>query len=73
MPRSTMQYSAWVPISSVLGTHARSWLSRALLGSTAEEMLSDPPCDVLVTPLRKPNNVTARCPTPCALPCRSRQ
>ena len=35
-----------------VGTHARSWLSVALTGSTAEELLSDPPCDVLVTPLR---------------------
>jgi len=35
-----------------VGTHGRSWLSMALLGSTAEELLSDPPCDVLATPLR---------------------
>lgn len=34
-----------------VGTHARSWLSKALLGSTAEALLSDPPCDVLVAPL----------------------
>jgi nucleotide-binding universal stress UspA family protein len=35
-----------------VGTHGRSWLSRAFLGSTAERMLADPPCDVLVVPLR---------------------
>lgn len=34
-----------------LGTHARSWLSEALLGSTAQAMLSDCPCDLLLAPL----------------------
>ncbi|WP_281858645.1 universal stress protein [Litoreibacter halocynthiae] len=34
-----------------VGPHARSWLSRSLLGSTTEQLLADPPCDVLVTPL----------------------
>ncbi len=33
-----------------LGTHGRSRLSEALLGSLARDMLSDPPCDVLVVP-----------------------
>ncbi|MCI2394931.1 universal stress protein [Aliiroseovarius sediminis] len=37
-----------------VGPHARSWLSKALLGSTAEQLLTDPPCDVLVTPLARP-------------------
>lgn len=31
-----------------LGAHGRSGLARAFLGSIAEEMLMDPPCDVLV-------------------------
>ncbi|WP_341864190.1 universal stress protein [Gymnodinialimonas sp. 57CJ19] len=34
-----------------VGPHARSWLSKALIGSTAEDLLTEPPCDVLVTPL----------------------
>ena len=32
----------------VLGTHGRVGVARAVLGSVAEDFLSDPPCDVLV-------------------------
>lgn len=32
----------------VIGTHARTGLAHALLGSVAESLLSEPPCDVLV-------------------------
>ena len=32
----------------VIGTHGRAGLSYALLGSVAEDLLRDPPCDVLV-------------------------
>lgn len=31
----------------VIGTHGRTGVSRAFLGSVAEELLDDPPCDVL--------------------------
>jgi len=31
----------------VLGTHGRTGVARALLGSVAEDFLTDPPCDVL--------------------------
>ncbi len=31
----------------VIGTHGRTGVSRAFLGSVAEEILDDPPCDVL--------------------------
>lgn len=34
-----------------LGTHARSWLSEALLGNTALALLADCPCDLLLAPL----------------------
>jgi nucleotide-binding universal stress UspA family protein len=32
-----------------LGTHGRSGIARAMLGSVAEETLANPPCDVLST------------------------
>lgn len=32
----------------VLGTHGRTGMARAMLGSVAEAMVGDPPCDVLV-------------------------
>jgi len=32
----------------VMGTHGRTGLMRAILGSVAESLLADPPCDVLV-------------------------
>jgi len=32
----------------VMGTHGRTGLVRAILGSVAEDLLADPPCDVLV-------------------------
>lgn len=32
----------------VIGTHGRAGLAHALLGSVAEDLLRDPPCDVLV-------------------------
>lgn len=35
-----------------IGSHGKSWIVEAILGSTAEELLSFPPCDVLLTPLR---------------------
>ncbi len=31
----------------VIGTHGRTGIARAVLGSVAEELLRDPPCDVL--------------------------
>ena len=34
-----------------VGSHGRSWLAEAFLGSTARELLSAAPCDVLVVPL----------------------
>lgn len=34
------------------GAHGKPWLVEAILGSTAYELLTYPPCDVLVTPLR---------------------
>lgn len=34
-----------------VGPHARSWIAKAMLGSTTEKLLADPPCDVLVAPL----------------------
>lgn len=34
-----------------VGTHGRSWLTGAFIGSTARELLSSAPCDVLVVPL----------------------
>ncbi len=33
-----------------VGSHGRGWLAEAFLGSTARELLSGAPCDVLVTP-----------------------
>lgn len=35
-----------------VGSHSKPWLVEAILGSTAHELLSIPPCDVLVAPLR---------------------
>jgi nucleotide-binding universal stress UspA family protein len=35
------------PDAVALGTHGRTGIARALLGSVAEEMLANPPCDVL--------------------------
>ncbi|MDY6941940.1 MAG: universal stress protein [Pseudomonadota bacterium] len=32
----------------VLGTHGRTGMARALLGSVAEDFLADPPCDIMV-------------------------
>ena len=34
-----------------VGSHAKPWLLETLLGSTAFEVLSYPPCDVLIAPL----------------------
>lgn len=36
-----------------VGTHAKPWLQEAILGSTAYELLSFPPCDLLIAPLIK--------------------
>lgn len=35
-----------------VGAHSRAWIAEAIIGSTAEKLLSFPPCDVLVAPLR---------------------
>ncbi|MGJ8590405.1 MAG: universal stress protein [Yoonia sp.] len=35
-----------------VGSHGKPWLVEAVLGSTAYDLLSNPPCDVLVAPLR---------------------
>tara|TARA_R110002072_G_scaffold80711_3_gene185279 strand:- start:1122 stop:1970 length:849 start_codon:yes stop_codon:yes gene_type:complete len=35
-----------------VGSHGKPWLVEAVLGSTAHELLSYPPCDVLIAPLR---------------------
>jgi nucleotide-binding universal stress UspA family protein len=35
-----------------VGSHGKPWLVEAVLGSNAHELLSHPPCDVLVAPLR---------------------
>lgn len=35
-----------------VGSHGKPWLVEAVLGSTAQELLSFPPCDILVAPLR---------------------
>jgi len=40
-----------------VGTNAKPWLVEALLGSTAYELLSYPPCDVLIAPLKKPKTI----------------
>ena len=32
----------------VIGTHGRTGVAHALLGSVAEDVLNNPPCDVLV-------------------------
>jgi nucleotide-binding universal stress UspA family protein len=42
------QVSRLKPDLLVLGTHGRSGIAHAMLGSVAEEFLSNPPCDVLV-------------------------
>lgn len=34
----------------IVGTHGRSGITRAVLGSVAEDLLSQPPCDVLAVP-----------------------
>ena len=34
----------------VIGTHGRTGIAHAFLGSVAEDLLSDPPCDVLAVP-----------------------
>lgn len=34
----------------VLGTHGRSGIAHAIMGSVAEDFLSSPPCDVLAVP-----------------------
>jgi nucleotide-binding universal stress UspA family protein len=36
-----------------LGAHSRNWLAEAMLGSTASDLMSKPPCDMLVTPVAK--------------------
>ncbi|MBW4708068.1 universal stress protein [Roseobacter sp. YSTF-M11] len=35
-----------------IGSHSKPWLVEALLGNNAMEVMSHPPCDVLVAPLR---------------------
>lgn len=36
-----------------VGTNAKPWLLEALLGSTAYELPSYSPCDILIAPLKK--------------------
>jgi nucleotide-binding universal stress UspA family protein len=43
---------AWDADVVVVGTHARGWADRALLGSVAEAALRDAPCNVLAVPPR---------------------
>ena len=40
----------WKPDLLVVGTHARGWGARLLLGSVAEAALRDAPCNVLAVP-----------------------
>lgn len=44
--------AAWQPDVVALGTHGRSGLGRALIGSVAEDMLAEAPVDVLVVKAR---------------------
>lgn len=37
---------------AVVGTHGRTGLMKALLGSVAAELVTDPPCDLLIVPAR---------------------
>ena len=41
------QVRAVRPDLIVMGTHGRTGIARAMLGSVAQEILADPPCDVL--------------------------
>ena len=43
------QMSEFCPDLLVLGTHGRTGVAHATLGSVAIDFLKDPPCDVLVT------------------------
>lgn len=40
----------WDPDLLVVGTHARGWSARLMLGSVAEAALRDAPCNVLAVP-----------------------
>jgi nucleotide-binding universal stress UspA family protein len=63
----------------VVGTHGRTGLSRALLGSVAERVIRTAPCPVLAVPARReveevtpalaPSGSLSRCPV-CAQPSR---
>lgn len=44
----------WGATLIVIGTHARTGVSRALLGSTAEQVLRHAPCPVMVVPPHPP-------------------
>ena len=59
----------------VVGTHARGWAERLLLGSVAEATVREAPCNVLAVPPRlaaresrerQPNAVGAGVPAPAA-------
>jgi nucleotide-binding universal stress UspA family protein len=61
----------------VLGTHGRTGVTRALIGSVAERVIRTAPCPVLTVPVRPPSRVAEAAPEPpaaraqclvCALP-----
>lgn len=41
---------------AVVGTHGRTGLVRALLGSVAQALVDDPPCDLLIVPMVVPSD-----------------
>lgn len=57
----------------VVGTHARDWAGRMMLGSIAEASMRDAPCNVLAVPpraaaLEQPHDAAAPAAEPAAMP-----